>query len=155
MFSALLSFLGGSVFRMIWGEFSSWLTAKQEHSQEMDRMKLQGELDAAQHQRNLEAIKVQADLGVKTIQVQSEADLSKIEAGAWGSLVESTTKPIGIKFIDAWNGAIRPFLATCAMAMVGAEIVQHGFILTDWDRELFGAILGIFVADRSLIKRGK
>jgi hypothetical protein len=30
-------------------------------------MRLQGELDAAQHARNLEAIRVQVDLGVKTI----------------------------------------------------------------------------------------
>lgn len=155
MFSAFLSFLGGSAFRMIWGEISHWLTARQEHANEIERMKLQDQLDAAQHARNLEAIKVQADLGVKTIQVQSEADLSKIEAGAWGSLVESTTKPIGIKFIDTWNGAIRPFLATVAIVMVMGEIVQHGFALTEWDRELFGAILGIFVADRSLAKRGK
>lgn len=155
MFSALISFLGGSVFRMIWGEVSHWLTATQEHAHEIERMRLQGDLDAAAHARNLEAIKVQADLGVKTIQVQAQADLDRIEAGAWDRLVDSTTKLTGISFIDVWNGVIRPLLATLAIFVVVAEIAQHGFVLSDWDRELVGAILGIYVADRSLAHRGK
>lgn len=155
MLSALISFFGGSVFRMVWGEVSAWWTKRQDHLHEVERMKLQAELEQAQHARNLEAIRVQAELGVKTIQVQSQADLDKIEAGAWGTVVESTTKQTGIAFIDIWNGAIRPLLATLAIAVVVAEIAKNGFVLTDWDRELVGAILGIYVADRSLLKRGK
>lgn len=73
MISALFSFLGGSVFRMIWGEVSHWLTARQDHTFEIERLRLQADMDAAQHARNLEAIRMQADLGVKTIQVQAEA----------------------------------------------------------------------------------
>ena len=42
MFSALFSFLGGSVFRMIWGEVSSFIEKRQEHAQEIERMRLQG-----------------------------------------------------------------------------------------------------------------
>lgn len=155
MISALISFFGGSVFRMIWGEISAFITAKQEHAQEIDRMRLQGELDAAQHARNMEAIKVQSDLGVKVIEVQRDADIDKIESGAWAGLVESTTKLTGIKFIDYWNQSVRPLLATLAILFVCFEIVEHGFVLTDWDRELFAAILGIYVADRSLQHRGK
>lgn len=155
MISALISFFGGSVFRMIWGEVSAWWTKRQDHSHELERMRLQADLEAAQHQRNMESIRVQAELGVKTIQVQSEADLDKIEAGAWDKLVESTTKQTGIAFIDIWNGVIRPMLATLAIAVVVGEIIKNGFVLTDWDRELVGAILGIYVADRSLLKRGK
>ena len=155
MISALVSFFGGSVFRMIWGELSAWLTKRQDHAQEMERLRLQDELDAAQHARNLEAIRVQAELGVKTIEVQGQIDLDKIEAGAWDRVVDSTTKLTGIKFLDVWNGAIRPLLATLAILIVVAEVASNGFTLTDWDRELVGAILGIYVADRSLLKRGK
>ena len=36
MFSALFSFLGGSVFRMIWGEISSFIEKKQEHNAAKD-----------------------------------------------------------------------------------------------------------------------
>lgn len=155
MFTALFSFLGGSAFRMIFGEISAWMTRKQDHQQEIERLQLQAELDAAQHGRNLESIRVQAELGVKTIEVQAEAALSQIETDAWAKLVESTTKTTGIKWLDAWNGSIRPALATLAMLVVIGQIVVNGFALSDWDRELVAAILGIYLADRQLSKRGK
>lgn len=152
---ALFSFLGGSAFRMVWGEVSAYFTRKQEQAQEMARMELQGRLDAAQHARNMESIKTQAELGIKTIQVQADADMSRIDASAWAQAVSDVGKQTGIKILDIWNGAIRPALATMAMAVVLFEIAKNGFALTDWDRELVGAILGIYVADRSLGKRGK
>lgn len=155
MLSALLSFIGGNAFRMLWGEVSHWLTAKQDHQFEIDRMRLQGDLDAAEHARNMEALKLQADLGVKVIEAQRTADDDKLEIGAWQDAVSAVGKTTGIMFIDIWNGAIRPLLATIAITMVVFEIGQHGFAMTDWDHELFGAILGIYVADRSLSKRGK
>ena len=155
MFTALISLLGSSTLRMIWGEVSHWWTAKQDHDQEIERMRLQGELDAAQQARELEAIKVQADLGVKTIQVQAAAAVGLVEASAWASVSESTTKLTGIALIDIWNGIIRPLLATLAIAMVVANVVQHSFALTDWDKELIGAILGLYIADRALSRRGK
>lgn len=155
MISALISFFGGSVFRMIWGEVSAFITAKQEHAQELDRMRLQGELDEAEHKRNLESLKVQSDMGIKTIEVQRDADLDRIDASAWDKTVDSVGKLTGIAFIDYWNQSVRPLLATLAILFVCFEIMDHGWALTDWDRELFGAILGIYVADRSLSHRGK
>lgn len=153
--SALISFLGGSAFRMVWGELSAWFKAKQEHAFEMQRMQLQGDLDASQHERNLAAIKLQADLGVKVIEAQRDADISRVETDAWLDSVRAVGRQTGIRIVDAWNGAIRPGLATIAIAAVIAEIIALGFLLTDWHKELFGAILGIYVADRSLAKRGK
>jgi len=153
--SALISFLGGSAFRMIWGEVSSYFTRKQEHSLEMERMKVQGDLEAAQHARNLESIRVQADLGVKTIQVQAEADLARTDAEAWAGAVTAVGRSTGIKFLDIWNGSVRPLLATISIAVVLFEVMKNGFILSEWDKELVSAILGIYVADRSLGKRGK
>lgn len=155
MLSGLISFLTGSVFRMVWGEVSSWLTARQEHQQELARRALQEKNDAAAHARNIESIRLQHDLGVEVIRVQGEADLSKIERDAWGKLAAGTAKPTGITFIDIWNGSIRPFLATVAILFVLFEIMQNGWVLSEWDRELFGAALGLYVADRSLSKRGK
>lgn len=155
MISALLSFLGGSAFRMVWGEFSAWLTARQEHKHEIERMRAQGDLDAAAHARNIEALRLQSDLGVKTIEVQRDSALAQTEASAWADAVSAVGRTTGIKLLDIWNGIIRPLLATCALVFILAEIVQNGFVLSEWDRELFGAILGIFVADRSLNKRGK
>ncbi len=155
MFSTLISFLGGSVFRMIWGEVSSWWTARQDHKHEIERMRLQGELDAAQHGRNLEAIKVQAELGVKTIQVQAEADIGRIDADMFSRAVESTGRGTGITWVDAWNGVIRPLLATECMVLVSLHFYSKGWVLDDRGWELAGAALGIFVADRVLFRRGK
>lgn len=153
--SAILSFLGGNAFRLIFGELVAYITRKQEHALELERMRVQGELEAAQHARNLHAITVQADLGIKTIQVQRDADLDRVDAGAWAQAVADVGRQTGIRFLDAWNGSIRPGLATMAAAMVVVEIVALSFALTEWHRELFGAILGIYVADRSLARRGK
>lgn len=152
---AILSFLGGNAFRLIFGEVAAYFSKKQEHAQEVERLKLQGDLDAAQHERNQAAIRLQAELSVKTIQVQAEAALDRIESDAWAAAVADVGKQTGIKWLDMWNGSIRPALATMAMAIVIFEFCQAGFVLTEWDRELVGAILGIYVADRHLSKRGK
>lgn len=154
MFTTLFSFLGGSAFRMLWGEISSWVTAKQDHSFEIERMTLQGSLDAQQHARNLEAIRVQSELGVKTVQVQAEADLGRLDAQAFNTGVEMTGKSSGNWFIDAWNGGIRPALATMCMALVTAS--EFSLItLSENGWALAGAALGIYVADRTLFKRNK
>lgn len=155
MISALLSFLGGSAFRLIWGEIAAFLTAKQEHAHELDRLRLQGDLEAAAHARNLEAIRVQAELGVKTIEVQGNADLAKIDASAWAQAVADIGKQTGIRFVDIWNGVIRPLLASLAILIVVGEVVRSGFVLSDWHKDLVGAILGMYVADRTLAKRNK
>jgi hypothetical protein len=151
----ILSFLGGNAFRLIFGEIMAFINKKQDHALEIERMKMQGQLDAEQHARHQEAIRTQAELGVKVIQVQRDADLDRIDASAWAEAVASVGKQTGIKFLDIWNGSIRPLLATLAILVVVFEIMRNGFVLSDWDKELVGAILGIYVADRSLSRRGK
>lgn len=152
---ALISFLGGSAFRMIWGELSSFFTAKQEHKQEIERMQAQGALEAAAHSRNLEALKLQADLGIKEVMVKAENAITQTEVDAWMEVSKSTTRMTGIYWIDCWNQSVRPALASMALIAVVVEIGITGWVLSDWDRELFGCILGLYVADRSLSKRGK
>jgi hypothetical protein len=154
IFSALFSFLGGSVFRMIWGELSSWLNKKQDHEHEIERLKLQGEQEAAQHARNLEAIRVQAELQVKTITVQAEAAVGQIEAEGWLEAVRGTTKAVGIAWVDAWNAVIRPGVATWAIVMM--TLGEFAVIaISENTVQIAGAALGIYLADRSLFKRGK
>ncbi len=152
---SILAFLGGSAFRAIWGELSSWITAKQEHAHELERMRLQGDLEEAQHGRNLESIKVQAELGVQTIRVHSEADIDKIDAQGWASAVSESMKPSGIKVVDGWNQSIRPLAASIAIFLWVVALNAQGFQMSDWDRELVGVILGFFFASRVLSKAGK
>lgn len=154
MIMSILSFFGGSVFRMIWGEVSAWLTKRQDHSQELDRMRLQAELDAAQHARTMESIRVQADLGVNTIQVQAEAAIGEIEAQGWLEAVKGTTKTVGIAWVDAWNAVIRPGVATWSVLMM--TLGEFGaMVLSDNTLAVASAALGIYLADRNLMKRGK
>lgn len=154
MLEALLSFLGGSVFRMIWGEVSHWVTKNQDHAHELERMRLQGDLDAAQHSRNLEAIKLQADMGVQVIRAQAEAAIGEVEANGWLEAVKATATKVGIAWVDAWNAVIRPGVATWAIAMITCSEFKL-ITLSEFAAAVCSAALGIFLADRNLAKRGK
>ncbi len=154
MISALISFLGGSVFRMLWGEVSTWITARQDHRHEVERMRLQGELDAAAHARNQDSIRLQAELGVQTIRVQAEADVDRIEVDGWLSAVKSTGAPTGVWLVDLWNGVIRPAVATWSVVMISGHYARW-WTLDDNGWSVCGAALGIYLADRALFKRGK
>jgi hypothetical protein len=155
MLTTLISFLTGSVFRMIWGEASAWLTKMQDHSQEIERMRLQGELDAQQHARNLEAQKLQAHLGVQVIRVQGEEDIGRVEADGWLEAVKATGRAIGVAWVDAWNAAIRPGVATWAIVMLTCAEFHLITQLSENTASVCAAALGIYLADRSLMKRGK
>ncbi len=152
--SALLSFLGGNAFRMIWGEVASWLNKKQDHQYEIERLKLQADVDAAQHERNQAAIRLQAELGVKTIQVQAEAAVSQLETEGWLEAVKATGRSVGVAWVDAWNATIRPGVATWAVIML--TLSEFGvFVMTESTASVAFAALGIYLADRTLGKRGK
>lgn len=153
--TTIISFLGGNVMRMLVGElFAKW-TEYQNHKQEIELIKLQNERDAAQHARNLESLKVQADLGVKEIRVRAEGAVSEVEANAWASAVEATTRPTGIWLVDLWNGAIRPGGATFFLILIGMHFHEKQWVLDEQGWALAGAFLGIYVADRQLFKRGR
>lgn len=153
--SALLTFLGGSVFRMIFGELSAWLNKATDHKYEIERLRLQADYDAAQHERNMTALRVQAELGIKTIQVQGEADAAKIELEGWAGAIKQVAQPTGITLVDAWNGVIRPLAASIAIMLWVIALNANGWRMGEWDRELCGAILGFFFASRMMQKLGK
>ena len=121
----------------------------------MDRMRLQNDFENMQHMRNQEALKLQSELGIQMVHVKSDAVVDQIEADGWITAVKGTTQVIGIWFIDAWNGIIRPFVATWAVIMVTLHFAKTGWVLDDNGWGLCGAALGIYLADRSLFKRGK
>lgn len=155
MISAILSFLGGTAFRMIWGEVSAWVNKKLEHAQEMERMAQQEGFAAAQHARNLEAIKVQADLQVKVIEVQAQSALDQIDAATFLEGVKATTVRTGVKWVDAWNAVIRPGVASWAVLMLTLEALAWITALNESTASVCFAALGLYLADRTLAKRGK
>lgn len=153
--SALISFLGGSAFRMLFGEISSFFSKKQEHKFEQQRMLLQGKLDGEQHSRNLQSLKVQAELGVKTIQVQADADVARTDAEAFREAMIAARAPSGIKWVDGWNAAIRPAFGTAALILWALMEHRSGWAFGAWSMDLCGVVIGYFFASRELGKRGK
>lgn len=154
MISALISFFGGTAFRMLWGEVSSFLNKRQDHKFEIERLALQAKMDAEQHARNLEAIKVQAELGVQTIRVAAEGEVDKIAAEAYRDAVRATTMVTGFWLVDSWNAAIRPGVATWAVVMLTLSELAV-LTMSDTTAQVCFAALGIYLADRTLGKRGK
>lgn len=45
----ILSFLGGTAFRLIFGEIAAFFSKKQAHAQEIERMRLQDQIDAGRY----------------------------------------------------------------------------------------------------------
>lgn len=154
-FSSIFAFLGGSAFRMIWGEISAHITAKREHANEMARMDKQGELEEKKHAREQEAIKTQHALGIETIRVQGEVDLEKLNAQAFAASTAEGMKPTGIKWVDAWNAMIRPAAASLALWLWFRSLYISNWAMQGRDWDMVCAILGWFFADRTLGKRGR
>lgn len=155
MIEAVLSFLGGSAFRMIWGEVSAYFVKKQEHSQEVERMKLQSELDDKSHARNLESLRLQSELGIKEIMVKADADVSVEEAVAFTEAIKQSYKPTGIQWVDAWNATIRPQYAEVALILWVFKLYQQSFVMDSFDIGLMAVIAGYFFADRTLRRINK
>jgi len=148
MFTALFTFLGSTVMRLALGHIFDFVTKWQDSKNELAHMQMQGQLDAAQHARNLEAIKVQADLGVKVIEAQTESHVTSAEADAFVEAVKATGQKTGIVWVDVWNGIIRPLLASVCIALWIRAMGQQGWVLTEWDKQLMSMALGIFVGGR-------
>lgn len=155
MFGAILSFLGGAGFRMLWGDFIAWFNQAREHRREIERLRLQGELDAAAHERNLAAIRLQHELGVETIRVQGQVQVDAIEAQAFAISQAEGMKPTGIFLVDAWNACIRPAAATLCLWLWFRSLYIANWAMQGRDWDMVCAILGWFFADRHMAKRGK
>lgn len=155
MFSALISFLGGSAFRFIIGRAMEWMEKRQDHLQELEKMKLDAELADRANERQIKLVQLQADLKLGEIKLVGENAIGLAEANAFTEAMKVANTPTGIKWIDGWNGCIRPGTATFAGAMWFLKVAKAGFALTDWDMNLVSSILGYFFADRNLGKRGK
>ena len=155
MIETLLSFLGGSAFRMVWGEIASAWTKHQEHKHELAMLQAQAQIEAQRHGQQVEMVRLQTEAQVSVVRVQGEADISRGETDAFVEAVRATSRAVGVAWVDAWNGAIRPGLATMAALLIAGHFARSGFALDEQGWALVSAIIGVYIADRSLSKRGK
>lgn len=155
MLSALFSFLGGSVFRMIWGEATAFFNKKQDHSHELEMMQAQAAYEDRAHQRSLENMRIQSELGVRMVEVQRDNIVAQGDADAFSEAMKNVGKPTGNFFVDTWNGIIRPSFATVALFLWVLKVWSQSFKMDDFDIGLLAVIVGFFFADRSLRRNGK
>ena len=148
MITALLAFLGSAAARIGVAKVFEILERWQDAKDERALLDLQGRLEAEKHTRTMEAIRVQAELGVKMIEVQAQREHAAAEDLAFIEGVRATQQKSGIVLVDAWNGIIRPLLATICIGLWVASLIERGWRLDDWDRALMAATLGVFVGGR-------
>jgi hypothetical protein len=153
MLTAILSFLMSAGFRLVLGDVIGYLKQKQEANQEMARIEAQRGLEAQLHAQRMEVARLEADKGMQMIHVQAEATADQQAGDAFKAAVDAAGKTWGNWFIDAWNGAIRPGLATWAVVMLSLEAFG-AFKMGESTAAVCGAALGLYLGQRDLFKRG-
>lgn len=148
--TALLSFLGSAVFRWVLEKVLQLSERKQDHAQEIERMRVQAEVDAAQHLRNLEMLKIQSELKLDLIKEETRGAYEAAEGEAFIESIRSA-RPTGVGWVDAWNGTIRPLVSTVCVALWAMTLVQRNFQPNEFDLALIGAVIGWHFGTRSLM----
>lgn len=148
--TAILSFLGSAVFRWLLEKVFNIIERKQDHAQEIDSIKLQAEVDAAMHLRNIEMLEIQSRLKLDLVKEETRG---AFEAAEGAALIESikSAKPTGIRWLDGWNGAIRPFVSTVCVLLWVMSLVNREFALQEFDLALIGAVIGWHFGTRALM----
>lgn len=147
---ALMSFLGSAVFRWLLEKVFSLAERKQDHGQEIERMRVQAEVDAAQHLRNLEMLRIQADLKLDLIKEEHRGAYEAAEGEAFIESIRSA-RPSGVRWVDAWNALIRPLVSTVCVALWAMSLVERDFQPNEFDLALIGAVIGWHFGTRSLL----
>lgn len=150
MFTSLFTFLGCTAFRWLLGEVISVWKAKKEHEQELALLQLQHTQDRDRHQWQQDAIKAQADAGVRVIEAQSTAAQENLAAQAFNTAMEGLNAAMTREdWVGKWNAAIRPWLATVAvLALVGNSIWPAHVTISAMFAEIIAAVLGLFCGGR-------
>jgi hypothetical protein len=146
----ILSFLGGTAFRWLFGEIIGFVKEREERKRELEMMRLSHEQDKDKHQWQQEAIAAQAAAGVRVIEARRQADESAASDATFFKASEGVNKASERgDWIGAWNASIRPFLATVGiLLLVGNTVAPSVFVLSALVMELICAALGVFVGER-------
>ena len=122
--------------------------AREERNAEIAMLQLQHNLDREREEWRRQSVKEAAEQGVKLVEAQSvaaqyQADAMMLEA------IRQIGVPSGIKWLDAWNGGIRPFLATVSiLVLVGSVLFPAHVVITGLFGEIVAGVLGSYVGGR-------
>jgi hypothetical protein len=89
------------------------------------------------HRREIERLDRQAELKVRLLAHQTDANLAEIEGNvfveemkafrAQMSQIYRSQAPVGIGWVDAWNACLRPFACTLIVLMFAAISMTYAF----------------------------
>ena len=82
------------------------------------------------------------------IEAQATAHTAAAEDDAFVQVIKTAATQTGIVLVDAWNGVIRPLLATISILLWIASLHQRNYVHDEWDRALISLALGVFVGGR-------
>lgn len=146
----ILSFLGGTAFRWLFGEILGFVKAREEHKLELARMQLEHTQARDRHQWQQEAIAAAAAAGIKLVEAQSVAAAAKAADDALLLAIKGVNDAsMRTDWIGQWNASIRPGLATVGIfLLIGQALAPTHVILSALVTELICAVLGVFVGER-------
>jgi hypothetical protein len=146
----ILSFLGGTAFRWLFGEIIGFVKEREERKRELEMMRLNHEQDKDKHQWQQEAIAAHAAAGVKVIEAKRQSDESAAADDAFLKAIEGVNTASDRKdWIGAWNASIRPFLATVGiLLLIGNTVAPTVFVISALVMEVICGVLGVFVGER-------
>lgn len=149
MLTLMTSFLGSAGLRWLLGELIGVFKLREERRAEIEMLRLQAELEAQRSERQRQAVLDAAAAGVKLIEAQREAHTSEASDAMMLEALRQVGQPTGVKWVDAWNGGIRPMLATLSILLIVASAVwPAGVSLTGIVAEVVAGVLGLYVGGR-------
>ena len=105
MITALISTLTGLVSGTVPSLLKEW-GASREHNREVEMLKIQTELQ----------LKITEKQGeTRVAEMDREVDIAAYESQA--EIASASLKATGVKWVDAWNGALRPFAVTIIITL--------------------------------------
>ena len=154
MFGGVLSFLGGTAFRWLMGELIGYVKARQDHSHELERMRLSLDLERQRADLQRQAIQQAADMQVRVVEAQAQATADRLAGEALAAAVMGVNEAQTRRdWIGAFNALIRPELAQVSiLLLVGHALWPQHVTLTPLMLELMCGVLGVFVGERIRVK---
>ena len=110
LLGSLLGLLGSLAPRLI-----QYFEQKQNHAQELEMLKVQGQFQLQM---------ITAGHTAKVAEINAMADM-RTELAAFAA----ANRPTGIKWVDAFNGFMRPFLTLCFFGLYAAVKAAQFFVL--------------------------
>lgn len=146
----LLSFLGGTAFRWLFGSVLDQWNKYQDHKHEMALLTLQHNQDADRHKWQQEAIRAQAEAGIKVIEAQTvQASTAAAEAAFNLAVAGANAAQERKDWIGGFNALIRPELAQVGiLLLVGNSLFPQHVTLTPVVLDVICAALGVFIGER-------